>query len=162
MESVNRLYVDHHRWLSLWLQRRLGCSAAAADFAHDVYMRLLQRRRDLPSEGQRPYLATIANGLLVDHWRRKALEQAWLEVLNSCESGLVPGPQERFEILETLEWIDKALGQLKARTREAFLMAQLDGLRCAQIAQTLGVSLATVERDLARALLACHACLETV
>ena len=40
--------------------------------------------------------------------------------------------------------------------REAFLLAQLDGLTCPQIAQRLGVSKATVERDLAKALHACY------
>ena len=40
--------------------------------------------------------------------------------------------------------------------REAFLLAQLDGLTCAQIALRLGVSKATVERDLAKALHACY------
>lgn len=160
LESVSSLYVNHHRWLSVWLQRRLGCPATAADFAHDVYARLLQRRRELPTDGQRPYLATIARGLLVDHWRRKELEQAWLDTLAHCEPDWLPCPESRLLILETLAWIDEALGQLKPRVRDAFLMAQLDGLRVSDIAAAMGVSVATIERDLARALLSCHACLE--
>lgn len=48
------------------------------------------------------------------------------------------------------------LDQLKPRVREAFLLAQLDGLTCAQIALRLGVSKATVERDLSKALHACY------
>ena len=159
-EAINSLYVDHHRWLSVWLQRRLGCQATAADFAHDVYMRMLQRRRELPTEGHRPYLATIAKGLLVDHWRRKELEQAWLDTLAHCQPELVPCPESRLLVLETLAWVDKALEQLKPRARDAFLMAQLDGLRVSDIAATLGVSVATIERDLARALLSCYTCLE--
>ncbi len=160
LECVSSLYVDHHRWLSVWLQRRLGCPVTAADFAQDVYVRLLQRRRELPKDGHRPYLATIAKGLLVDHWRRKELEHAWLDTLAHCEPESVPPPESRLIILETLAWVDKALGQLKPRARDAFLMAQLDGLPVSDIAATLGVSVATIERDLARALLSCYTCLE--
>ncbi len=59
-------------------------------------------------------------------------------------------------ILDTLERLDRALHQLKPRTREAFLLAQLDGLSIARIAAHLKVSRATVERDLAKALAACY------
>lgn len=40
--------------------------------------------------------------------------------------------------------------------REAFLLAQLDGLTLPRIAEKLGVSRATVERDLAKAFAACY------
>ena len=67
-----------------------------------------------------------------------------------------PSPETRLLILDSLERIDRLLDQLKPRVREAFLLAQLDGLTCPQIAQRLGVSKATVERDLAKALHACY------
>ncbi|MFP3408896.1 sigma factor-like helix-turn-helix DNA-binding protein, partial [Pseudomonas sp. SIMBA_065] len=40
--------------------------------------------------------------------------------------------------------------------RQAFLLAQLDGLSIVQIAQQLDVSRATIERDLAKALGVCY------
>jgi len=48
------------------------------------------------------------------------------------------------------------LSLLKPRVRQAFLLARLDGLTCAQIAEKLGVSRATIERDLATALQHCY------
>lgn len=49
------------------------------------------------------------------------------------------------------------LDVLKPAVRTAFLLAQLDGLTCAEIAKRLGVSLATAERYVARALRTCYA-----
>ena len=45
---------------------------------------------------------------------------------------------------------------LPALAKQAFLLAQLDGLTCAQIAKQLDVSVSTVERDLAKALQHCY------
>ena len=68
----------------------------------------------------------------------------------------VPSAESRLLILDALERIDRMLDKLKPRVRQAFLFAQLDGLTCAQIAENLGVSRATVERDLAQALQHCY------
>jgi RNA polymerase sigma-70 factor (ECF subfamily) len=59
--------------------------------------------------------------------------------------------------LEALVAIDRMLDALKPAVRQAFLLAQLDGLTCPQIAQRLGVSLATAERHVAAALRHCYA-----
>ena len=55
-----------------------------------------------------------------------------------------------------LERLDRALQALKPRVRQAFLLAQIDGVSIAQIAQQLDVSRATIERDLAKALGVCY------
>jgi len=52
--------------------------------------------------------------------------------------------------------IDTLLGELKPPIRKAFLWARLDGLTCPQIAERLGVSLATAERYIAAALRQCY------
>jgi RNA polymerase sigma-70 factor (ECF subfamily) len=59
--------------------------------------------------------------------------------------------------LEALIDIDRMLDSLKPAVRNAFLWAQLEGLTCPQIAERLGVSLATAERYVAKALRSCYA-----
>lgn len=158
--SVERLYHSHQSWLQGWLRRRLGDSFDAADMAQDVFMRLLTRQPspDTTSLRQpRAYLSTIAHGLLVDHWRRRELERAWLETLACMPEAQAPSPESRLIFLETLVAIDRMLDALKPRVRSAFLWAQLEGLTCPQIAERLGVSLATAERYVAQALRHCYA-----
>ncbi|WDZ94911.1 sigma-70 family RNA polymerase sigma factor [Herbaspirillum sp. WKF16] len=146
------LYSDHHGWLKTWLRGKLGCAADAADLAQDTFLRLLNR--DEPAAAMqglrqpRAYLTRIAQGLVIDHWRRRDVERAYLDALAGQPEAQAPSPETRALIIETLVRMDAALDALKPRTREAFLLAQLEGMSGPAIAERLGVSLATVERDL--------------
>ncbi|EJE53867.1 RNA polymerase sigma factor, sigma-70 family [Acidovorax sp. CF316] len=157
LQQIHTLYRHHHGWLHGWLRRQLGNSCDAADLAQDVFMRLLARETLETPREPRAYLGTIARGLVADHWRRRALEQAWRDTLAHLPEAEAPSPEDRLVLLETLVAIDRMLDALKPRVRTAFLWAQLEGLTCPQIAKRLGVSLATAERYVATALRHCYA-----
>ncbi|MEG1040090.1 MAG: sigma-70 family RNA polymerase sigma factor [Pseudomonas sp.] len=150
------LYRTHHSWLHGWLSCRLGCRENAADLAQDTFVRLLKSRQISPLREPRAYLSSIARGLMIDQYRRRELERAYLESIALLPEQEVPSEESRLLILDALERIDRMLSTLKPRVRQAFLLAQLDGLSCPQIAKALGVSRATVERDLAKALQHCY------
>lgn len=150
------LYRAHHGWLRHWLCHRLECSERAADLAHDTFVRVLTRQAPIVGDAPRALLATIAKGLVIDHWRRSALEKAYLEALASMPPGHVPSPEAHHEALQTLERIIALLDGLKPKTRDAFLLHQLGGLGHAQIATQLGISTRTAERYVANALFHCY------
>ncbi|MBM3107430.1 MULTISPECIES: sigma-70 family RNA polymerase sigma factor [Pseudomonas] len=154
--DVDLLYRTHHSWLRSWLRGKVGCQEHAADLAQDTFVRLLKARHAAPLKQPKAYLSSIARGLMIDQFRRKALEQAYLESLAALPQCETPSEEQRLIILDTLERLDQLLQQLKPRTRQAFLLAQLDGMSCPNIAEQLGVSRATVERDLAKALSTCY------
>ena len=154
--ELGLLYRTHHAWLHGWLSRRIGCHESAADLAQDTFVRLLKSRQASPLREPRAYLSSIARGLMIDQYRRRELERAYLASIEALPQQEVPSAESRLLILDALERIDRMLDQLKPRVRQAFLFAQLDGLTCTQIAEKLGVSRATVERDLAKALQHCY------
>lgn len=155
-KTLTSLYQRHHPWLRTWLYRRLGCSEAAADLAQDTFLRVLARDRRTGSlKEPRAYLVTIAHGLSVDHMRRKRLEQALLRAISELPQGEVPGPEIQCMVMETLIRIDRLLSGLKPRVRSAFLMSRVEGMSYSEIARTMGVSLSSVEKYMARALLHC-------
>ncbi|MEX5586974.1 sigma-70 family RNA polymerase sigma factor [Pseudomonas urmiensis] len=154
--EIDLLYQTHHAWLRGWLKARVGCRENAADLAQDTFVRLLRARQVSPLKEPRAYLSSIARGLMIDQFRRRALERAYQESLANLPEGEAPSEEYRMVILDTLERLDRALHQLKPRVRQAFLLAQLDGLSIAQIALRLNVSRATIERDLAKALGTCY------
>lgn len=149
MQAVEAFYADHHGWLQALLRRKLGDIHHAADLAHDTFLALVAA----PSKAQqlhepRAYLRTVAHGLLVDHFRRRALEQAYLEQLAAMPESLAPSPEDRLLVIEALHRIDAMLDALPARTRTVFLLSQLEGLGYEEIAQRLEVSVRTVKRDM--------------
>jgi len=154
--SLDILYGTHRGWLQGWLRRSVGCSQQAADLVQDTFLRLLVRGQPVSAHAPRALLVRIARGLVIDHWRRDALERAYLEALAQLPEASHPSPEVRHEALECLERIARLLDGLKPAVREAFLLYQLGDLSHAQVAQTLGVSSRTVERHVASALMHCY------
>ncbi|UJB64318.1 sigma-70 family RNA polymerase sigma factor [Acidovorax sp. YS12] len=156
-QCIEGLYADHHGWLKAWLRRRLGDSFAAADLAHDTFLRLLGRTEALAVEEPRAFLTTVATRVLANHWRREQLERAYLETLRHLPQALAlaPSPEERALLLEALCEIDALLDGLPVPAKRAFLFSQLDGLTQAQIAERLGVTERTVRRYLTQAAETC-------
>ncbi len=159
LDQVADLYKSHHGWLHAWLRRKLGCTEQAADLAQDTFVRLL-RERDTPDLSRpRALLTHIAKGLMVDQWRRQEVERAYLDAIASMPEPLAPSPETRLLVLEALYRVEAMLRNMPARTREIFLLSQLDGLTYAQIACQLGTSLVTVKRHMRAGFIACMAAL---
>lgn len=154
-DLVETLYSSHHGWLHNWLWRKLGCSEGAADIAQDTFLRVLSVRPPDILREPRAYLSTIANGLVVSHWRRLALERAYVEALSQREEGQEPSPEARALIVEALLEVDAMLDALPPKARTAFLLSQVDGLTYAAIASELQVSERMVKKYMAQAMLEC-------
>ncbi|MFW3897680.1 sigma-70 family RNA polymerase sigma factor [Pseudomonas putida CSV86] len=150
------LYVKHSPWLLLFLRRRLGNGWDAADLLHDTFLRVLRRPLEFDNQtGERSYLATIAKGLCIDHWRRAQLERAWRESLVARPEAVQPSAEHTALLIETLAEVDAMLMRLPAKVREAFLMAQVEGITYGVIAERLEVSERMVKKYMAQAFLHC-------
>jgi len=157
-QALHALYSNHHGWLFKWLRRRLGDTADAADLAHDTFLRLLVKpaARELDNLAEtRVYLRTVANGLCVDLWRRRQVEQAWSDTLAVLRTDYEPSPEQRAIVIETLMQIACALSRLPEKAALAFVMAQIDGVRYRDIADELGVSERMVKKYVAQGMFRC-------
>jgi RNA polymerase sigma factor (sigma-70 family) len=153
--ALHLLYSDHHSWLQGWLRSRLGNSSDAADLAQDTFMRVLLARNAATIREPRTYLSSIARALLIDRFRRRALEDAYLAALAARPETLDISPETRLSLLETLSAIDDMLDGLGERTRSIFLAVQLEGLSYVAAGERLGVSVTTVKKHLVRAMTHC-------
>lgn len=152
--GLHALYRDHHGWLQNWLRKKLNNTVEAADLAQDTFVRVLgawRKQGDLQLREPRAYLTSVAGRVLLNHWRRLSLEQAYLEALAGQPEALSPSPEARLLVLEALHEIDALLDTLSPKVRTAFLYAQLEGLTYAEIAVRLGVSERTIKRYIATA-----------
>lgn len=156
--NVEALYASHHGWLVQWLGYKLGGADHALDLAQDTFLRILSVQdsgRELILREPRAYLRTVAQRLLINHWQRCSLEQAYLDALALLPEPEAPSPEHRLIILETLHEVDAMLDGLPAPARQAFLMSQLDGLTYAEIAAHLKVTQRTIKRYMAAAFEQC-------
>jgi len=154
--EIEALYSNHHGWLRSWLGRRLGNACDAADLAHDTYLRILTTGNTPEPAQSRRHLARIANGLLVDLYRRRRIEAAYLDTVRGLPEPLQPSEETRALVTEALLEIDTILRRLPEKARRALLMCKLDGMAYRDIAAELRVSVSSVEKYIARALLDCY------
>ncbi|MDQ8022025.1 MAG: sigma-70 family RNA polymerase sigma factor [Moraxellaceae bacterium] len=150
--DVHALYSAHHGWLVGWLRRKLGGDAfVAADLAQDTFVSVIEGGAAHDIQQPRPFLATLAKRLMIHRHRRQLLEEAYLELLATLPEAVAPSPEVQHLALEALRQVDQALDGLPPKVKEAFLLAHLDELSYAQIAERLGVSASSVKQYLTRA-----------
>jgi len=152
--SVSALYSAHCGWLQRWLNRRLRDDHQAADLTQDTFLTLLARREAVHGLREpRAFLSTIARGLLVDFWRRRDIEQAWIDTLAARPEATHPSPEVQVQAMQALVEIDRKLHRLGERARAAFLLHRIQGMTHAAIAVELGVSERTVRNHIAQGML---------
>lgn len=150
------IYRNHHGWLVNLLWRRLGNADNAADLAQDTFARLLTASDVGSLREPRAYLTTIASRLTANHYRRLALERAYLDALALMPEASSPSPETQALVVEALTAVSAVLDKLPERVRDIFLLAQLDGLAYKDIAATLGITVNVVQKAMTRALLHCY------
>ncbi|MGS1009233.1 sigma-70 family RNA polymerase sigma factor [Achromobacter anxifer] len=155
--NVHRLYADHHDWLLSWLNRRVSNRADAADLTQDTFVRVLTSPAAAPLSEPRAYLLTLARRLTIDLWRARDVEARYLQALALEPEPVAASPETLIMLKQAVMEIDHLLDGLPVPVKHAFLLNRLDGMTHPAIAQTLGLSLATVERHVKRAFLHCIA-----
>jgi RNA polymerase sigma-70 factor (ECF subfamily) len=154
-ENLHSLYADHHGWLYGWLRRKLGCANNAADLTQDTFVQVLATHQTTRIHEPRAYLTVIARRLVFNFWRRRDLEQAYLEAITHLPEESVPSLEEQALVFEALELIDRALDGLPVKARQVFLLNQLQELSYREIAAQLGMPVITVRRYMKQAIRAC-------
>ncbi len=137
--------------LRRFFQRRVRASADVDDLLQDVFVRLA--RQDLTAvDNLQGYVFQIAANVLRDRARRDAVRQ----IVSQDDGGDWPddkgfSPERLLLGKDMLEHLIVALTALPARTQVVFSQYHFDGVPQVQIAERLGVSLSTVEKEMARA-----------
>lgn len=154
--SVETLYSHNHRWLFAILHRRLGNAADAADLAQDAFLRLLNKPKPFNNErGARAYLGSIARGMCIDLWRRREVEQAWLDTLAAQPDSVVPSSEQQAIVIQALTEVQALLQSLPDNVAAAFIKTMVYGMTGKEVAAELNVSERTIRSYLSHAMLEC-------
>jgi RNA polymerase sigma-70 factor (ECF subfamily) len=147
------LYVQHRRLVRGVLAGQLGYSTDLEDITQQVFetaMSLVETGRvHLQGEpsGVRAWLVAITLRLARSERRRRGKLKVAEPTLPGEQSTAAVDPAGWQLLLRT----QALVAQLPARLRDLWLLRHLEGMQLEEIAQSCGVSLATVKRRLARA-----------
>lgn len=153
--GLSAIFLNNRPALLRFLRAR-GAGADAEDMVQDLWMKL--EAKDIgPVAEPLPYLYRMANNLMLDRYRaatrRERREQDWAV----GAGGVMADPSEdmaidqRLILNERLEQAQAVLRDLGPRVELAFRRFRIEGVGQRLIADELGVSLTTVEKDLQKA-----------
>lgn len=139
--------------------RIIGCRSHAEDIVHDAFMKVENAAQGEEIQSQASYLNRVVRNLSIDHYRRRQFEEQLINQDADCdESPALAGdsPEALVSDQQILERISEALADLPERTRVAFEMSRIHGMKQNEIARALGVSPALVSAMIREALLHCR------
>jgi RNA polymerase sigma-70 factor (ECF subfamily) len=122
--------------------RRLGVAPAdLEDLAHDVFLAVHQRLDSYdPARALRPWLFGFAFRV-ASHYRRKAGRETELEVERVADA--TDGPDALLEKEARRQLVLAGLAAIELSRRAVFVLHELDGVTCDEIARTLEIPLGT-------------------
>ena len=139
-------------WASGW---RSGTGFWAKN---DVFLKLWDKQVFLlPDDDLKRILFVAVRNACIDHLRRSNMEQEILDhravQLKLEELDYFESSDELFMRKDLLELLMKKVAELPERSQEIFRLSYLKGMKAAEIAEQLGLSVRTVENQLYRSLL---------
>jgi RNA polymerase sigma factor (sigma-70 family) len=136
--------------LMQFLQRYWRNESDLADLRQAVYLRVYEAARTKRPNPVKPFLFTVARGIIIDKVRRDRIVPidavADLESLDIASDA--PTPDRSVIARDELRRLQTAIDGLPPRCREAVILAQVEGLNGQEIAARMGISKSTVSQYL--------------
>ncbi|MEZ5072039.1 MAG: RNA polymerase sigma-70 factor [Bacteroidales bacterium] len=147
--SFEALFRDHFPGLLGFARKILGSEDDARDVVHRVFVALWEKRREVDATvSLKSYLYTSVHNrsLNVIRDRKKFSDADLPEQADGWDAST------HLESAELEEKIRAVIAALPEKCREVFEMNRFEGLKYAEIAETLGISVKTVENQMSKAL----------
>ena len=151
-QDLEDAYRTHRTSLFHFLRRKAG-PEEAPDLVQEVFARAAgsAQRHQLVNPGG--FLRRIAQNLLIDRARRQKSAPAVFFSLREDSDAATPAAQEwNLEAADLLRLYEAAVDAMPPKTRRVFLLHRVDELTYREIHELLGISIATVEYHMMKAL----------
>jgi RNA polymerase sigma-70 factor (ECF subfamily) len=153
-QLISDYYRSHISDIRAFVAKRIGYSMEESeDIVQNVFLRLLQSDK-LISQVTLPCLVyTVARNLVVDHWRRRALQAEYEHYLKKWSGGACNsvGEESVYSAVEVNEVLERGIARLADKQRRIYCMNVIDGLKVSEISLQLNENYKSVENRLGAA-----------
>ncbi|WP_095147988.1 RNA polymerase sigma factor [Pseudomonas sp. Irchel s3a18] len=149
----NHVFLAQRVSLLRTLERMVNNHSTAEDLLQETYLRVTRALSERAIEHLEPFVFQTARNLALDHLRarriqsRTMVEDVPLEVVQNVAAPL-SSAEDAVHAEQMLERLNVSLNQLTPRQQQIFILSRLHGHSYLEIAEKLGVSLSTVQKDL--------------
>ncbi len=150
--ELELIFREHNDALVRFVAARLGSKQEAAEVAQEAYVKVLSLEECEAVSYLRAFLFKTAANLATDRLRARS-RRGWVAEGSQAERAVFElSPEREIAGKQSLERLRKAIDELPAKCREAFLLYRIEDLSCAEIAVRMGLQERMVWRYIARAL----------
>lgn len=153
--AFEQFFKQHFASLCAWCQYKYGFDTdLAKEVVHTAFIKLWKKRSTLlPGMPVKAFLHKIIVNTSLDILRHaRVREQFERYVQQRNESAGSATPLENYDTKKLRADIDNAVAELPGQMRAIFELSRYEGLKYAEIARQLNVSVNTVETQMSRAL----------
>ena len=144
------VYLELSKPLRNYLYYKCGNNAEAEDLLQDAFLKLWTNCKKVEFPKAKNFLYTVATNMFLNNVRKgKTVLKFQQKAIFETEAR---SPEEIYREKEFKEILEQTISELPDVQREVFLMNRLDGLKYAEIAERLNISIKTVEKRMSNAL----------
>jgi RNA polymerase sigma-70 factor (ECF subfamily) len=150
---IQSTFLQTRKPLLQLLKHRLGCAHTAEDLLQETYLRAIQQESIVDIRNLPAYLFRIAHNLVIDYGRQvSASVRARHEPLGEDLVCPKPLPDRTAEAGQEVDLLAQLIAELPPQCRRIFLLHKVEYFSHAEIAEQLGISPRTVEKQIGKAL----------
>lgn len=150
-KAFKDVYDKHFDVIRNFVFYRCGDIELASDVAQDVFMKIWEKRSFLNGDNLIPLLYKIASDCYVGHYRKKLCRMNFERSMIATDYAAA-SPEDEMSFNELAAVYAETLRQMSDRQRTTFLMNREDGMKYAEIADSLRISVKAVEKHISAAL----------
>ena len=155
--GVAALFTSYAAEVRRHIANRLACDEDVEDLLQEVFLRAVRSPVGGEIAHPRAYLYRIASNTISDHFRRQIRRRMPPSDAARIdeESELAnpgPTPEESAICDQTWDRLCAAIDGLPRKAKRAIVLRKLEDLTCIEVAESMGISIRTLEKHLARGL----------
>lgn len=158
-KSFEKVYEENNQRLINFLYYNFGDLEKSRNFSQDAFIRLWNNCKEIAIEKAKAFLYTTAKRLFLDDIAHQKVQLKFQERAKAKDDKAESGE----DFLRTEEFksaLEKAISDLPDKQRAVFLMNRIDKMKYAEIAETLDISIKTVEKHISQSLMKVKEALE--
>ncbi|MCU0338535.1 MAG: RNA polymerase sigma-70 factor [Spirosomaceae bacterium] len=155
-KAFEKLFKQYYKPVCAYAYKILNEVEVAEEVASDVFLKLWRQRDRLEIQTSfDSYLFRAVRNLCLDYRKANKNTNQWVEMteINQYDAEPSdPSPEQELQYWELHERVEAVIEQLPPQCKLIFRMSRDEGMKYREIAETLNISVKTVETQMGRAL----------
>ncbi len=150
--DVEQLFREHNAALLRFIAAKIGSTSEAREIAQEAYVHLLQLDQPEAISYLRAFLFRTAANLAVDRLRQRGRRRHVTPLTDADIATFELSPEREIAGQQSMAILLRAVEELPAKCRQAFLLHRFHELHVDEIAARMDIGACMVRRYIARAL----------